>query len=118
MSGYEIRQWAEREGIGVPRLYDYGFEHNNCGGRCVKAGHAQWKNLYQTFPDKYLEWEREEEDLRTALGKDVSILRDRRGGGVTPLPLAEFRRRIEDGCRYPLFDGVGSCGCFADAMED
>jgi len=28
-----------------PRLYDMGFVHNNCKGRCVKAGQGHFKNL-------------------------------------------------------------------------
>jgi 3'-phosphoadenosine 5'-phosphosulfate sulfotransferase (PAPS reductase)/FAD synthetase len=117
LSGYEVRQWAEREGIGSPRLYDLGFEHNNCGGACVKAGQRQWRHLLKAMPEKFLEWEREEEAFRQRTGKDVAILRDRRGGVTLPLPLAEFRRRQEAGGQCDLFDS-GGCGCFADAMED
>ena len=32
-------------GIRRPRLYDMGFVHNNCKGRCVKAGQGHFKNL-------------------------------------------------------------------------
>lgn len=32
-------------GIRKPRLYDMGFAHNNCKGRCVKAGQGHYKNL-------------------------------------------------------------------------
>ncbi|MGC7931427.1 phosphoadenosine phosphosulfate reductase family protein [Lysinibacillus sp. VIII_CA] len=32
-------------GIRRPRLYDMGFVHNNCKGRCVKAGQGHYKNL-------------------------------------------------------------------------
>lgn len=28
-----------------PRLYDMGFTHNNCKGRCVKAGQGHYRNL-------------------------------------------------------------------------
>ncbi|MED3831619.1 hypothetical protein P4575_27920, partial [Priestia megaterium] len=31
--------------IRTPRLYLKGFQHNNCKGRCVKAGQAHFKNL-------------------------------------------------------------------------
>lgn len=33
---YDIKQ---------PVLYDYGFAHNNCNARCVKAGQAHYKLL-------------------------------------------------------------------------
>ncbi|MDQ0414209.1 hypothetical protein [Mesobacillus stamsii] len=32
-------------GIKQPRLYDMQFTHNNCKGRCVKAGQGHYKNL-------------------------------------------------------------------------
>lgn len=32
-------------GIRQPRLYDMQFSHNNCKGRCVKAGQGHFKNL-------------------------------------------------------------------------
>lgn len=41
------------DGIKIPRLYNYGFPHNNCSGGCVRAGLAQWRLLYKSFPEKY-----------------------------------------------------------------
>lgn len=32
-------------GIRQPRMYDMQFSHNNCKGRCVKAGQGHFKNL-------------------------------------------------------------------------
>ncbi len=101
-------------GIEPPRLYTYGFEHANCGGACVRGGHAQWSLLLQVKGTRYLEWEAEEEASRDILGKDVSILRDRTGGTTTSLSLRFFRERIE---RQPsMFDADdwGACGCFMD----
>lgn len=41
--------------IKQPRLYDMNFTHNNCKGRCVKAGQGHFKNLLmkdeKTFQD-------------------------------------------------------------------
>lgn len=104
--------WLAREGVPRPRLYRVGFAHNNCGGGCCKAGQAQFGHLYRTDRDVYDEWEEEETDLRELLG-DVSILRDRRGGGSKPLPLSVFRQRLEAGAAYDLFE-FGGCGCFID----
>lgn len=98
-------------GIEPPRLYGYGFQHANCGGACVRGGQAQWSLLLQVNRPRYLEWEAEEQATRALLGKDVSILRERRGGTARPLTLAEFRQRID---RQPgLFDedDWGACGC-------
>ena len=83
------------EGIRPPRLYELGFSHNNCGGFCVKAGQAHFALLYRTMPERYLYHEQREQELRDFLCKDVAILVDRRGGGVRPMTLREFRERLE-----------------------
>lgn len=41
---YDIKQ---------PALYDMGFSHNNCWGRCVKAGQGHWKLLKDRMPDVF-----------------------------------------------------------------
>ena len=104
--------WLAREGIDPPRLYEQKFPHNNCRGACVKAGHAQWALLLRTNPETFAEAEREEEALRTYLGKDVAILRDRRGGTTKPLPLKVFRQRQEEGEKCDLLDWGKGCQCF------
>lgn len=37
----------KKHNIKRPRLYDLEFVHNNCKGRCVKAGQGHFKNLLQ-----------------------------------------------------------------------
>lgn len=106
-----LRLWRDR-GIEPPQLYRLGFAHANCGGACVRGGQAQWSLLLQVNRPRYLEWEAEEEQTRSLLGKDVSILNDRTGGGPRrPLPLRAFRERLE---RQPSMfdeDDWGACGC-------
>lgn len=98
-------------GIQPPRLYAMGFPHNNCGGGCVKAGKAQFARLLDQLPERYAEWEANEEALRVELGKDVAILRDEHEGQPTvPLTLRALRERIEAGQPIPMFDW-GGCGC-------
>lgn len=109
--------WMEREGLRRPRLYGLGFSHNNCMGACVKAGHAQWVNLLRQIPEHYAYCERKEQQIRALLGKDVSILRDRKGGTSKPLTLRELRQRIEAGADYDMFD-LGGCGCFLDEDDE
>lgn len=41
---YDIRE---------PDLYKEGFTHNNCAGRCVKAGQAHFKNLKERRPEEF-----------------------------------------------------------------
>lgn len=43
----------KKHNIKQPRLYDYGFLHNNCGAICVKAGQAHYKNLYDMMPERF-----------------------------------------------------------------
>jgi hypothetical protein len=118
----------EATGIARPRLYDKGFQHNNCGGFCVKAGQAQFAALLFHFPERYAHHEQREQDLREHLGKDVAILRDRRieameeyalahGLDKTPKAIPQtlrtFRERIEAGEIFDQYDW-GGCGCALD----
>lgn len=112
MTKQEMLGLLAAEGIEPPRLYKLGFPHNNCGGFCVKAGQAQFKKLLDVMPERYAEHEAKEEEFRAFIGKDVSILKDRRGGETRPITLKEFRERIEaqDVGQLDLFEW-GGCGC-------
>jgi hypothetical protein len=107
----ELASDALRLGVAPPRLYAWGFPHGNCGGFCIKAGQAGAKRLLDTRRDYFLYNEQEESGLREHLGKDVSILRDRRGGKPRTLPLSVLRERLET---TGLFDASdrGECSCF------
>jgi hypothetical protein len=105
-----------RQGLRLPRLYEMGFPHNNCGGFCVKAGLAQFALLHRVLPQRYLYHQRQEEAMRIYLGKNVSILRDRRHGRSKPLTMAAFAAQLDQ--QLPMFDEVSdesweSCNCFA-----
>lgn len=116
---YEFKNvWMERSraaGVEPPRLYQHGFPHNNCGGFCIKGGQAQFALLLRTYPERYAYHERREQELREHLGKDVAILRDRRGGETKPLTLRDFRLRLQSDAR--AFDGQdwGACACMGEA---
>jgi hypothetical protein len=104
--------WALSEGLDPPRMYQDGFPHANCGGGCVRAGHAQFKLLLESNPERFEFWAQKEQELRDHLNKDVAILRDRRGGKSKPLPLTVFRDRVlEERESVDMFD-FGGCGCF------
>lgn len=114
---WDVRAMMRERGIKPPRLYDWGFPHDNCGGVCVKAGHAQWALLLRVRPDRYALAEAEEAAARAVLG-DVSILTDRSGDNIKkPLTLAEFRRRIEAKPQMAMdFDDWNAgCNCFLEA---
>lgn len=112
---------AQELGLVPPRLYGLGWQHNNCGGRCIKGGQAQWAHLLKVFPERYAEVESQEEALRQHLDADVAFLRDRRGGETKPLTLRLLRTRLEGEAEAQpgLFDGDdwGGCGCLPESDE-
>ena len=105
-------EWAHREGLALPAAYSRGFSHANCGGKCVKAGKGHWARLLRVDPAAYLEAEVEEADIRLYLGRDVTILRDRKDDDSIPVTLAAFRERIASRVTLPFEDEEhGGCGC-------
>ncbi len=95
--------------IKVPRLYDLGFPHNNCGGFCIKAGQAHFKHLLHNLPEVYAYHENKEQEFREFIGRDVAILRKMHKGVKSPLTLKQLRGEDCDNS----FDW-GGCGCFLD----
>jgi hypothetical protein len=112
----EMLDLLRGEGIEPPRLYGMGFAHNNCGGFCIKAGQGHFALLLEQMPERYLEHERKEQELREFLGKDVAILRDRRGGRTRPMTLKALRERLQRGDAVDRHDH-GGCGCFLDGGD-
>jgi len=102
--------WAKSVGIEPPSLTRDGWPHANCRGGCVRAGQGQFAALLLRRPEAFAEWEREEAEFVAWLGKPVSILRDRRGGGTRAMPLTELRVRVNSGEIKPDL-GDGSCNC-------
>ena len=105
---------ARALGLKIPKLYGLGFPHNNCGGRCVRAGISHFVHLYRVLPERFLEWEVDEQITRTVLIsrgiEPFSILKDRRNGEFKPLWLCDLRVRIDSGETFPN-DEWGGCGC-------
>lgn len=42
-------------GIEIPKLYKLGFDHNNCGGRCFRAGMKHFRLLNEVLPHRFIE---------------------------------------------------------------
>ena len=105
----DAREALSEYGLLPPSMYALGFTHANCSGFCVKAGQKHFAKLLEVRPELYAFSEMKEEEIRSYLGKDVSILRDRRGGETTPLPMAKFRQR---GKEETDENDLGACGCY------
>ena len=97
-------------GIEVPKLYKLGFQHNNCGGFCVKTGQAQFKKLLVTLPSRYAYHEEEQEKLFSRIGQH-GFIRMRIDGVQNYLSLKQFREYLERDGKIDEFD-FGGCGCF------
>lgn len=111
LSKADTLKWAREEELEPPRMYRMGFAHANCGGFCVKAGHATFKLLLENFPERYREHEEKELALMADLDNGYSILRDRRGGVTKAMTMREFRLRLEkDKDDYELDFGGCQCG--------
>lgn len=109
--------WRAR-GIEIPRLNREGFPHANCGGGCVKAGMSEWDRLRRLHPDRFAWWEAQEQETRDHLGKNVTILRSRRGGTSTPVTLRTFRERQEMQPELFTEEDTGACACDAYRADD
>jgi hypothetical protein len=101
-------------GIAEPRLYRLGYPHNNCGGTCVRGGQAYWAHTARVFPERFARKEAHERSMQAMLGTEHTILRDRRGGVTTPLPLSRIRAAVESQPSLLDRDDWGGCGCFLD----
>ena len=107
--------YLDKYGIEKPRLYQQGYEHNNCGGFCCKAGLVQFERLYRTNPDRFAYHEAEMERAMAAIGKTAKpFLRKVHNTETQYITLKEFRDELDSQTlELPMFDDSG-CGCFTD----
>jgi hypothetical protein len=59
----EMLKEPEEWGIDIPRLYKLGFDHNNCGGRCFRAGIKHFTLLHKVLPERFEEMKIAEKEL-------------------------------------------------------
>lgn len=105
-------------GLTQPRLYVFGYVHNNCGGFCIKAGHSHWLNRLRMQPERFAYDAGMERKLVAYIGgKAYSILSDRRGDNIKkPLTLIDFAARYKDdpAVEFEMVQGESGCGCMVD----
>lgn len=110
----DVKKMLKETGIELPRLYKMGFSHNNCGGGCVRAGQGHFINLLKQMPERFKEWEDNEQMMRDYLEKDVSMLKRTKKGVQYRLTLQQLREEFEKDSKQIDFDDIGGCGCFVD----
>ena len=98
-------------GIDPPRMYQLGYTHANCGGRCVKQGQGDWIRTLINFPERFAEIEKWENDMRLGpVNANYALLRSQTKEGRQPLTLTELRERYEREHNDPvLFDMQSAC---------
>ena len=107
-----IEEW----GIKPPRLYSFGFPHNNCGGRCVRQGISEWVRLLKHMPERYKEVDEWEQRQRSKGGARAnrSILKDRTEGTSSDLTLSNLKK-TNTTTQMDMFTTQGdSYGCFCE----
>ena len=107
----DIIKMLQKEQIELPRLYKMGFSHNNCGGFCCRAGIGHFANLYEQLPERYIDCEKKEQEIREYLNKDVTMLKKTKNGITFPYSLADLRKDLDKKLDVDRFD-IGGCGCF------
>jgi hypothetical protein len=103
-------------GIKVPRMYEEGFSHNNCGGRCVKQGHKDWRRLLQWKPERFTEV-RDWEEVQRAKGgarANYAILRDQSNNEVQLPLIPSLEKTHEADPQLGMFSGEDAFGCFCE----
>jgi len=88
----DVKSIIENEwGIKLPRMYELGFSHANCAGRCVRGGFQHYAQLYKVWPERYKMQEEMEEGFRDHFKRNVSILKK----DGKPYTLKEYRKRMD-----------------------
>lgn len=113
----DIIEALQKHQVNAPRLYAEGFEHNNCGGFCVKAGMGQMAHLYKRIPERFLYHEQKEQEFQEFIGEEVTILSQTTKGVRRNLSLRELRMRIDDGEDFSFSKGM-ACACLNPVSVD
>lgn len=107
------KSWCTDNGIKIPKLYELGFSHNNCGGFCVKAGLGQFKKLYEFLPEVYAENERQEQEAIKNNPNLKPFLRKSIGGIRTYISMKDYREKYLMPNKVTEDEAMefGGCGC-------
>ena len=101
-----------RLGIELPKMYELGYNHNNCIG-CVKGGIGYWNKIKKDFPEEF--------NRMASIEKDVgnSILKYRSGENEgKPLFLDNLKDNMGRYKDEPPISCSISCGMIAEGLND
>ncbi|QQZ64595.1 phosphoadenosine phosphosulfate reductase family protein (plasmid) [Paenibacillus sonchi] len=79
----------KRYNIRQPKLYDLGFSHNNCNGRCVKAGQAHYRLLREAMPAVFAKLVEQEFHLKMCVSAYRYITKGNNPKDKNPIPLED-----------------------------
>jgi hypothetical protein len=124
--GYDKKKCIEiieEANIEIPKMYQYGFENNNCFKTgCVQGGIGYWQKMKIEFPDKFNAMAEVEHELTNLSGLPKTMLKDqseeakKNGNELVFLkkhPNYPHLKCIDDMKGFkvqPLFDCNGLCG--------
>lgn len=72
MNKPECLYYLERQGIRRPRMYELGYNNNNCIG-CVKGGMGYWNKVRQDFPESFDRMAKAEREVGNSCIKNVFL---------------------------------------------
>ena len=101
-----LRIIEQEWGIRKPRMYELGFDHANCGGRCVKAGGQHYRNLLRVWPERFAEVEDMERRFNEEINTYTLLRRKRK-----PYTLRELREAVEAQVEIEFEDENMPCTC-------
>lgn len=112
--------YMHNAGLLPSRMYGLGYQHDNCGGKCSKAGMAHWKHRLLVQPDRYVYDAMMELKVARFLGKDVAFMTDRTGKKRRPITLSAFAKRLAktpDMLIPEPLPGERGCACMIEELE-
>jgi len=112
----QIMQMIDDAEIDIPRLYELGFSHNNCGGFCVRAGLKHFKNLKEKMPELYNHHAEKYQALADKLPTARPFLKkqvDGKKGYITMVEYSEMLDGKSNDLQEALInDRSSACQCF------
>ena len=59
-----------QSGIKLPKMYDLGYNHNNCIG-CVKGGKGYWNKIRKDYPEHFNKMAKIERKIEHSIFRDM-----------------------------------------------